>query len=123
MARGVSEAVEEHTKEALLSEEQAPTAQSRRKASPACSSKFTTGDVVTLVANLDPNSLDSWFCVGPKPVSATTPPKSRACEPWPLATPKTQGVWGLSGGWLRALPGLALRIKSIALRVLQLLLL
>ncbi|CAE7458753.1 Hnrnpu [Symbiodinium pilosum] len=28
----------------------------RRKASPVCSSKFTTGDVVTLVANLDPNS-------------------------------------------------------------------
>ena len=31
-----------------------------RKASPVCSSKFTTGDVVTLVANLDPNSRGTW---------------------------------------------------------------
>ena len=42
-----------------------------RKASPVCSSKFATGDVVTLVANLDPNS--AGLELGPRGIGSASP--------------------------------------------------
>ena len=47
------------------------SADSARKASPVCSSKFATGDVVTLVANLDPNS--AGLELGPRGIGSASP--------------------------------------------------